>query len=138
MYPVVCENSIMALRGLAFVELEETTEAFTTRDRAGVDHRRPGHDEFVAETLVRPFFMIMLHKRSDSYPEVRLRRNTYSSTTVNTNTKTPTYAEEPLRVWTRTGSRDDTKTMHSQMTMIVFDFFFERPRTASSSASGNA
>jgi hypothetical protein len=72
MYPVVCENSIMALRGLAFVEPEETTEAFTTRDRARSDRRCPGRNELVAETLVRPFFMIMLHKRSDSYPEVRL------------------------------------------------------------------
>src|SRR5262245_42436277 len=62
LYLAVCENSIMALRGLAFVELEETTEALMTRNRGSVDDRRPGHDEFVAETLVRPFFMIMLHK----------------------------------------------------------------------------
>src|SRR5262245_30374328 len=73
-HAVVCENSIMALRGLAFVDLEETTEALMTRNRAGVDHRRPGYDEFVAETLVRPFFMIMLRKRSDSYAEGAARR----------------------------------------------------------------
>ena len=63
---MLCENSTpMALRGLALVELQQTAEALTTRDRAGSDHGCRGRDQFVAQTLVGTFFMIMINKRAN-------------------------------------------------------------------------
>jgi hypothetical protein len=62
----------MERRGLAVVELEQAAEAFTTRDLACSDHGCPGRDEFVAQTLVRPFLMIVIDKRSDGVSQVPL------------------------------------------------------------------
>src|SRR6476646_10636451 len=58
------------LRGLAVVELEQAAESLTTFQRAGRDLRRLRRDEFVPETLVRPFFMIVTHKFVDGCPEM--------------------------------------------------------------------
>ena len=68
---VLCDNSIRALRGLKVVELEQTTETFTTRDRACADRGCPRCDELVAQTLVRTLFMIVKHERSYGRPKVR-------------------------------------------------------------------
>src|SRR4051794_16532088 len=57
------------LRGLSIVELEQATESLTTFHRAGSDVRRLRRDDFVAETLVRPFFMIVTCKFCDRCPE---------------------------------------------------------------------
>src|SRR5215472_4094498 len=59
------------LRGLAVIELEQPAEALTTCDRPCSDHRCRGGDEFVAQTLVRTFFMIMMHERPHRSSEVR-------------------------------------------------------------------
>ena len=49
------------------VELEQPAESLTTLHLAGSDRRRPWRDELVAQSLVRPFFMIMVNK----FPEGR-------------------------------------------------------------------
>ena len=59
-----------ALRGGAVVELEHAAEAFTAPNRAGADHGGGGRDAFIAQTLVRPFLMIVFDKRSYGSPEV--------------------------------------------------------------------
>jgi len=46
------------VRGLAVIEVEQPAEALTTCYRACSDRRCCGRDEFVAETLMRAFFMI--------------------------------------------------------------------------------
>jgi hypothetical protein len=66
------------LRGLAVVELEQPAEALTTRDRAGTDLRCRGRDEFVVQTLVRTFFMIMINKRANGGSQVRLAEEHHS------------------------------------------------------------
>src|SRR3982074_2082696 len=58
------------LRGLAVVRLEHAAEPRTARDRACSDRRGLGRDEFVAQTWVRPLFMIMLDKRTYRSSEV--------------------------------------------------------------------
>ena len=68
----------MGLRGRPAVELEHAAEALTTRDRACADHGCRGRDEFGAQTLVRTFFMITMHKRSDGGPEVRFAEEHHS------------------------------------------------------------
>ena len=67
---VVCENSAHGLRGLAVVELEQAAEPLTAPDRACAGDHGLGRDELVAQPLVRPFLMIMLHERSDGSSEV--------------------------------------------------------------------
>ena len=61
----------MGLRGRSVVELEHTTEALPALDWACSDQLGLGCDEFIAQTLVRPFLMMMGEKRSDCCPEVR-------------------------------------------------------------------
>jgi hypothetical protein len=67
---VVCENSTHVLRGIAVVELEQASEPLATLHLACSDHGRLRRDELVAETLVRPFLMVMVDKFSDSRPEM--------------------------------------------------------------------
>jgi hypothetical protein len=68
---VLCENSAHSLRGRAVVELEEATEPFTAADGASADDRRPGlGDERIAQTLVGPFFMIVIDKRTQGGPQM--------------------------------------------------------------------
>ena len=59
------------LRGLAVVELEHATEPLTALDRACSRHRYLRRDALVAQTLVWPFLVIMVHKRPDGGPEMR-------------------------------------------------------------------
>ena len=68
--PVVCENSARVLRGLPVVELEQAAEPLTAPDRACAGDHGLGRDALVAQPLVRPFLMIMLHERSDGSSEV--------------------------------------------------------------------
>jgi hypothetical protein len=58
------------LRSLAVVELQQTAEPITTRDLPCSDPRCCWRDELVAQTLVRPFFVIMVDKFSDGRPEM--------------------------------------------------------------------
>ena len=57
--PSCAKTQPMELCGLAVVELEQAAKALTTLDRAGSDRGCLGGDEFVAQTLVRPFFMVV-------------------------------------------------------------------------------
>jgi hypothetical protein len=50
-----------------------------TRDRTCSDHGCLRRDELVAQTLVRPFFMIMKHEASHGRPEVPFARSTIRS-----------------------------------------------------------
>ena len=60
----------MGLRGGAVVILEHAAEPLPAPDRTSSDRRGLGRDERVAQTLVGPFLMIMVDKRSDGGPEV--------------------------------------------------------------------
>ena len=60
----------MGLRGCALAELEHAAEPLTAPDGASSDWRGLGRDELIAQTLVRPFLMIMVDIRSDGGPEV--------------------------------------------------------------------
>ena len=66
----MCDNSVQALRRCAVVELEHPGEALTAPNRAGVNQGSRGRDAFIAQTLVRPFLMIVIDKRSYGSPEV--------------------------------------------------------------------
>ena len=68
---VVCEKSAGGLRGLAVVELEHAAEALMAPHRACSCRCGRSCDELVAETLVRPFLMIMIDERTYGGPEVR-------------------------------------------------------------------
>ncbi len=68
----MCENSAPDLRGGTVVELEHAAEALTAPNRAWADHRGLGRDALMAQTLVRPFLMIVIDKRSHGSPEVPL------------------------------------------------------------------
>ena len=68
---VLCENSDHGLRGLAVVELEQAAKLLMALHRAGARQRCFWCDELVAQTLVRPFLVIMIHKRAHSGAEVR-------------------------------------------------------------------
>ena len=91
----------MRLRGLAVVELEQAAESLTTLDLAWSDRRCLGRDEFVAETLVRPFFMIMMEKFSCGRPEMAFAKSsTYSinaqaSSSVYSAVNSPTASSRP-------------------------------------------
>jgi hypothetical protein len=64
------ETRSVRLRGLAMVELEQAAESLTTLHRARSDRGRLWRDELVAQTLVRPFFMIMVDKLLYGRPEM--------------------------------------------------------------------
>jgi hypothetical protein len=59
-----------SLCGLAVVDLEEAAESPTTLHRACSDHSPLGRDELVIETLVPPFFVVMVDKFSYGCAEV--------------------------------------------------------------------
>src|SRR5712691_12521467 len=69
--PSCAKTKPMGLRGRSVVELEHAAEALPALDWAFSDQRGLGPDEFIAQTLVRPFLMIMVDKRADGRPEVR-------------------------------------------------------------------
>jgi hypothetical protein len=69
-FPVVCENPAHELRGGTVVELEHAAEALTAPNRACADQRGLGRDALIAQTLVRPFLMVVINKRSHGSPEV--------------------------------------------------------------------
>src|SRR5215470_1427968 len=69
--PCGAETRSIALRGRAVVELEQSAEALTTSDRAGSDHGCPGRNEFVVQTLVRTFFVIMNQERAHGRAKMR-------------------------------------------------------------------
>jgi hypothetical protein len=58
--PACAKTRPIGLRSLAVVELEHAAEPLTAPDRACVEQLCLGRDEFVAQTLVRPFRMIMI------------------------------------------------------------------------------
>jgi hypothetical protein len=58
------------LRGLTVVELEHAAEPPTASDGASADHRDLRRDELIVQTLVRPFFMIVIDERKHRGPEV--------------------------------------------------------------------
>jgi hypothetical protein len=60
------------LRGLAVVELEHAAEPLTALQRACSARLCPGRDKLVAEALVRPFLMVMVHELSNGSAEVLL------------------------------------------------------------------
>jgi len=68
----VCEKSADGLRSLAVIEVQRAAESLTTRDPARSNLGCCWRDELVAETLVRPFFMIVVDKlivlRETSWP----------------------------------------------------------------------
>ena len=68
----------IALRGRAVVELEQPAEALTTSDRAGSDHGCSGRDEFVVQTLVRTFLVIMNHERAHGRAKMRFAEQHHS------------------------------------------------------------
>src|SRR4030095_7941930 len=68
--PSCAKTRPMRLRGLAIVELEQAAESLTTLHPACSDHRRLWRDELVAQTLVRPLFMIMVDKFSYGRPKM--------------------------------------------------------------------
>jgi hypothetical protein len=71
--PVVCENPSDELRGGTVVELEYAAEALAAPNRACAGRRGlGGRDARIAQTLVRPFLMIVIDKRSHGSPEVPL------------------------------------------------------------------
>jgi hypothetical protein len=59
----------MRPRGLAVVEREQAAASLTTLHLACSDHRRLWRDELVAQTLVRPFFIVTVDKFSHGRPE---------------------------------------------------------------------
>ena len=69
--PVLCENSAHGLRGLAVVELEHAPKVLMAPDWACSRRFGFSRDEVVAETLMRPFIMIMIDERADGSPKVR-------------------------------------------------------------------
>jgi hypothetical protein len=70
---VLCENAIAASSGFTLVDLKETAEALSTRARTRTYHRCRGCDEFVAQALVRTFFMILLSDEPPIPPQNRVR-----------------------------------------------------------------
>ena len=70
--PVVCENPAHESRGCTVVELEHAAEALTAPNRACADQRGLWRDALIAQTLVRPFLMIVIGKRPHRTPEVPL------------------------------------------------------------------
>jgi hypothetical protein len=60
----------MRLRRLAVVKLEQAAEPLTTVHLACSHHRRRWRDELVVQTLVRPFFMIVVDKFSYGLSEM--------------------------------------------------------------------
>jgi hypothetical protein len=60
----------MGLRGRAVIELEHAAEAVSASDGASSDERGLGRDAFIAQTLVRPFLMVMVDKRAEGRPEM--------------------------------------------------------------------
>src|SRR5262245_57394199 len=60
------------LRGLAVVKLEHAPKPLTALRRACSDHLSPGRDELIAEPLVRPFLVAMVHELSNGSAEVLL------------------------------------------------------------------
>src|SRR5262245_33775572 len=71
-FPVVCENSADDLCGLTVIELEQAADSLATLHGTRADDRRLRRDELVPQTLVWPFFMIVLDKLSDGRLEMRL------------------------------------------------------------------
>ena len=67
----MCENSVCRLCGLAVVELEQAAKLLMAPHGACSRGRCLGCDELVAQTLVWPFLVIMMHKRANGSPEVR-------------------------------------------------------------------
>ena len=63
----------MGLRGCSVVELEHAAEALSALDWAFSDQRGLGRDEFITQTLVRPFLMVMVDKRLDGCPGTNRR-----------------------------------------------------------------
>jgi|SRR5215203_4113321 len=68
--PSCAKTRSLRLRRLAVVELEQASDPLTTFRPARRDHRRLRRDERVAETLVPPFFMVMVDEFSDRRPEM--------------------------------------------------------------------
>ena len=60
------------LCGFAVVELEHAAEPLTAFQRTCSDDLCPGRDELVAEALMGPFLMVVVHELSNGSPEVRL------------------------------------------------------------------
>jgi hypothetical protein len=60
---VVCENSAGELCGGAVVELEHSAQPLAALHVALTDRRGLAGDDLVAQTLVRPFLMIVIDKR---------------------------------------------------------------------------
>lgn len=61
----------MGLRGVAVVELQHAAEPLTASYRACSHQCGLRRYELVAQTLLWPLLMIVMHKRSNSSPEVR-------------------------------------------------------------------
>src|SRR5205814_2481311 len=57
-------------RGLTVVELEHAAEPLPASDGAAADRCDLGRDKLIVQTLVRPFFMIVIDERSHRGPEV--------------------------------------------------------------------
>ena len=68
----MCENSAHELCGGTVVELEHPAQPLAAPHVAWADRRGLGRDDLVAETLVRPFLMIVIDKRSDGVSDVPL------------------------------------------------------------------
>jgi len=62
----------MRLCGLAVVELEHTAKPRAASHRTCSDAGCLGRDEFIAQTLMRPFLTIVIDKRSDGGSEMSL------------------------------------------------------------------
>jgi hypothetical protein len=68
----VCENPADELRAGTVVELQHAAEALAAPNRAGADQWGLGRDARIAQTLVRPFLMVVIDKGSHGTPEVAL------------------------------------------------------------------
>ncbi len=80
--PSGAETRSTALCGLAVIEPEQAAEPLTTFDRTCSDHRCLGREQFVAQTLMRTFFMIMIDERADRRSEVRFAEEHHSIQTL--------------------------------------------------------
>jgi hypothetical protein len=69
--PPCAKTRPMELRGLSVGEPEYVAKPLTASHRACSRQPGLGRDEVVAETLVRPFMMIMMDECADGSPEVR-------------------------------------------------------------------
>ena len=68
----MCENSAQELRGCTVVKLEHPAQPLAALHVAWADRGGLGRDNLVAQTLVRPFLMIVIDKRLDGVSKVRL------------------------------------------------------------------